>query len=33
LFVLASPFVDKGKRHSDLIQKGFKALNSYLSKK
>jgi hypothetical protein len=32
LFVLASQFVDIGKSHSDLIQKGFKALNSYLSK-
>ena len=33
LFVLASPFVDIGKSHSDLIQKGFKSLNSFLSKK
>ena len=32
-FVLLSPFVDIGKRHSDTMQKGFKALNSYLSKK
>jgi hypothetical protein len=33
LFVLLSPFVDIGKAHSDMMQKGFKALNSYLSKK
>ena len=33
LFSLVSPFVDFGKGHSDVIQKGFKALNSYLSKK
>ena len=33
LFSLASPFVDFGKGHSEVIQKGFKALNSYLSKK
>jgi len=33
LFSLFSPFVDFGKRHSDVMQKGFKALNSYLSKK
>jgi hypothetical protein len=33
LFVLLSPFVDIGKTHSDMMQKGFKALNSYLSKK
>jgi hypothetical protein len=32
-FVLLSPFMDIGKIHSDVIQKGFKALNSYLSKK
>jgi len=32
-FVLLSPFVDMGKKHSDTMQKGFKALNSYLSKK
>ena len=32
-FVLASLFVDMGKMHSDVMQKGFKALNSYLSKK
>jgi hypothetical protein len=32
-FVLASPFVDIGKMHSDVMQKGFKALNSYLSQK
>jgi uncharacterized protein YndB with AHSA1/START domain len=30
---LVSPFVDFGKGHSDVTQKGFKALNSYLSKK
>jgi hypothetical protein len=33
LFVLVSPFVDFRKRQTDMIQKGFKALNSYLSKK
>jgi len=32
-FVLLSPFMDIGKIHSDVIQKGFKALNSYLSQK
>ena len=32
-FSLVSPFVDFGKRNSDVMQKGFKALNSYLSKK
>jgi hypothetical protein len=30
---LVSPFVDLGKGHSANMQKGFKALNSYLSKK
>jgi len=33
LATLVSPFVDFGKGHSDITQKGFKALNSYLSKK
>jgi len=33
LFSLVSPFVNIGKGHSDGMQKGFKALNSYLSKK
>ena len=33
LFSLVSPFVNMGKMHSDMIQKGFKSLNSYLSKK
>jgi hypothetical protein len=33
LFSLVSPFVNFGKTHSDNIQKGFKALNNYLSKK
>jgi hypothetical protein len=33
LYVLLSPFVDMGKIHSDVMQKGYKALNSYLSKK
>ena len=33
IIVLVSPFVNIGKRHSDVMQKGFKALNSYLSKK
>jgi uncharacterized protein YndB with AHSA1/START domain len=32
-FVLVSPFIDMGKIHSDVMQKGFKALKSYLSKK
>jgi hypothetical protein len=32
-FVLLSPFVDLGKINSDTMQKGFKQLNSYLSKK
>jgi uncharacterized protein YndB with AHSA1/START domain len=32
-FVLVSPFIDMGKIHSDVMQKGFKALNSYLSQK
>jgi uncharacterized protein YndB with AHSA1/START domain len=33
LFSFASPFVNIGKRHSSSMQIGFKALNSYLSKK
>jgi hypothetical protein len=33
LMSLFSPFVNFEKRHSDSMQKGFKALNSYLSKK
>jgi uncharacterized protein YndB with AHSA1/START domain len=33
LATLISPFVDFGKGHSDVTQKGFKALNSYLSGK
>jgi uncharacterized protein YndB with AHSA1/START domain len=33
LMSLFSPFVNFEKRHSDTMQKGFKALNSYLSKK
>jgi ribosome-associated toxin RatA of RatAB toxin-antitoxin module len=33
LFTLLSPFVDIGKAHSETMQRGFKALNSYLSKK
>ena len=33
LYSLFSPFVNYGKRHSDIMEKGFKALNSYLSKK
>jgi len=31
--ILLSPFVDIGKKHSEVIQKGFKACNSYLGKK
>ncbi len=33
LATLASPFVDFGKGHSEVTQKGFKALSEYLSKK
>jgi hypothetical protein len=33
LFSLVSPFVNFGKTHSDNVQKGLKALNSYLNKK
>jgi hypothetical protein len=33
LYSLFSPFVDYKKNHSDIMEKGFKALNSYLSKK
>jgi hypothetical protein len=33
LMSLFSPFVNFEKRHSDSMQKGFKALNSYLNKK
>jgi len=33
LYVLLSPFVDMGKIHSDVMQRGYKALNSHLSKK
>jgi uncharacterized protein YndB with AHSA1/START domain len=32
LAVIASQFMDMGELHSDLIQKGFKALNNYLSR-
>jgi len=32
-FVLLSPFMDIGKIHSDVIQKGFKELSNYLSQK
>jgi hypothetical protein len=32
LFSLVSPFVNFGKTHSDNVQKGFKALNSYLAR-
>jgi hypothetical protein len=32
-FVLVSPFINIGKIHSEVMQKGFKALNSYLSQK
>jgi hypothetical protein len=32
-FIILSPFVNLGKRHSNVMQKGFKALNNYLSKK
>jgi uncharacterized protein YndB with AHSA1/START domain len=32
-FVLVSPFIDMGKIHSDVTQKGFKALNKYLNQK
>jgi hypothetical protein len=33
LATFISPFMNIGNRHSDVMQKGFKALNSYLSKK
>jgi len=33
LYSLFSPFVDYKKNHSDIMEKGFKALNSHLSKK
>jgi hypothetical protein len=33
LFVLVSPFINIGQLHSEVMQKGFKALNSYLSQK
>jgi len=33
LLSLFSPFVDYGKNHRDVMEKRFKALNSYLSKK
>jgi uncharacterized protein YndB with AHSA1/START domain len=33
LFTLVSPVVNIGNIHSDVMQKGFTALNSYLSKK
>jgi len=33
LYSLFSPFVNYRKNHSDLMQKGFKALKSYLNKK
>jgi hypothetical protein len=33
LLSLTAPFVDHKKAHSDIMHKGFKALNSYLSKK
>ena len=31
-FILLSPFIDIGKRHSKIIQTGFVSLNNYLSK-
>ena len=33
LYVLLSPFVDMGKIHSGVMQKRYKALNSYLREK
>ena len=33
VYSLFSPFADYKKNHSDIIQQGFKAFNSYLSKK
>jgi uncharacterized protein YndB with AHSA1/START domain len=33
LFSVLSPFVNIGKKHSDMMQKEFKACNSYLCKK
>ena len=32
LYILVSPFVDMGKIHSDVMQKGYKALNDFLNK-
>jgi len=33
LFTIFSPFTNVAKGHSEVIQKGFKALNNYLNKK
>jgi uncharacterized protein YndB with AHSA1/START domain len=33
LFTILSPFVNIGKIHSDTMQRGFQALNHYLSQK
>jgi hypothetical protein len=33
LYVILSPFVDMAKIHSDVMQKGYMALNSYLKEK
>ena len=33
LMPLLSPFVDLAKRHSEAVQKGFKAYNCYLREK
>jgi uncharacterized protein YndB with AHSA1/START domain len=33
LYVILSPFVDMAKVHSDVMQKGYKALESYLKEK
>ena len=33
LFSVLSPFVNIGKKHSDMMKQGFKACNSYLCKK
>ena len=32
-FILVFPFVDMKKMHSDVMQKGFQALNNYRNKK
>jgi len=33
VYSIFSPFIDYKKNHSDIMEKGFKAFNNYLSKK